>query len=86
MREQRQSLKPAIAPTAPKSQPSSEDGWLTTRQAYDLLQPQLGWNTFRKLSAEQLQQRFNLQADPARKVQGKTDAQWLQFQAATQLE
>lgn len=85
MREKRQPLKPPIAATATESQPS-EDGWLTTRQAYDLLQPQLGWNTFRKLSAEQLQQRFNLQADPSRKIQGKTDSQWLQFQAATRLE
>lgn len=86
MREQRQSLKQPTAPTATKSQPPNEDGWLTTRQAYDLLETELKWNSFRKLSAEQLQQRFNLRADPGRKIQGKTDSQWLQFQAATRSE
>jgi len=76
LREKRQPLKQSTASTAVRSQPS-EDGWLTTRQAYDLLQPDLGWHTFRKLSAEQLQQRFSLEADPSRKIQGKTDVRWI---------
>lgn len=57
----------------------SADGWMTTREVWERLGQPKPWNTFRSFSPERLLKDFNVEADPSRKVKGKTDSRWLRF-------
>jgi hypothetical protein len=55
----------------------SDKGWLTTREAHEVYGGSLSYESFRKLSPDQLKTRFNLEADVTRRGKGKQKGQWL---------
>jgi hypothetical protein len=64
----------------PLSSGPTKTRWLTTRQAYDMLPaPGLSYDRFRRLTPAQLAKRFNIEANPAKRVIGSNDSQWLRF-------
>lgn len=46
---------------------------------WDILKQPNAWDTFRKLSNQELLNQFSVVADPSRKVKGKTDSRWLRL-------
>lgn len=64
---------------------SSQDGWMTTKEAYEALKPRdIALRTFRGKSPGELRQRYGLQVDLQRK-ESKRNAKWLKLPAPTDL-
>jgi predicted RNase H-like nuclease (RuvC/YqgF family) len=51
--------------------------WLTTKQAHELYGQSITYDKFRKLSIEQLEQRFKLKGDLSKKESNKYNSRWL---------
>jgi molybdopterin converting factor small subunit len=64
---------------------SEESGWITTKEAFDTLNPTISYSTFRRLSPEKLHKIYGLQVDPQRKEKNKHNAKWLRFSNAVEL-
>lgn len=58
----------------------SVDGWLTTKECLNALGNPISHETFRKLNADELRQRYNLQAVPERRIK-KEGYRWLRMDA-----
>lgn len=65
--------------TVPEAELADDAIWMTTREAWEKLGRPKAWNTFRNTKVEALRILYGIEADPARKTQGKTDARWLKF-------
>jgi hypothetical protein len=74
-------------PVEPSSEPlsGSQDEWMTTKEAFEVLKPDCAYRTFRSKSPEDLHQRYGLHTDIQRKEGKKYNAKWLKLPAATDL-
>lgn len=68
--KQAQAAAPPPAPTRVR--------WLSTREAFDsLVEPDVSYERFRRLTPEQLMSRFNLASDLTRRIPGSNTSRWL---------
>jgi hypothetical protein len=61
---------------------NSADDWLTSQECWDLLGSPGAYETFRKLDADELRQRYDLQAAPERRVK-REGYRWLRIGATS---
>lgn len=58
---------------------SAQGGWMTTKEAFEVLKPDCSYRTFRGRSPEELHTLYGLQVDPQRKKESKYNARWLKL-------
>ena len=67
-----------LAQAAAPPPPPTRVLWLTTREAFDrLVDPDVTYDRFRRLTPDQLLSRFNLASDLTRRIPGSNTSRWL---------
>lgn len=73
-----------IAQKASTQESREEGDWLTTKEAWEGLHQPAPYDTFRKLSPDELSKRYGLQCDPDKKRESKYSPRWLKMAQDTQ--